>query len=220
MLLGLIFLWRQPFAVPAILFSCALIGAYFLFLPGGLDHNFARYLHILLPIGIAGYTAILSRFSSSFRRPLLVLFGALVFLSPPNSDRFLLGRPFVAEDGRATAAWANQNLAPDTRILLHDAGMFAWDTSFSLVDFVGLKTPSSIAAHEKFTLPSTGQNRSAAVDEIASKGDVTHVIILNNFFWDRLADDLRAAGWVLMRVREPDGFGYVIYSISKPGAAE
>lgn len=217
-LLGLVFLWRLPFAVPAIFFSCALLGAYFLFLPAALGHNSARYLHLLLPIGLAGYIAIISRFSSSTRLSLLVLFGIIVFLSPPNSDRFLLGRPFVAEDGRTTAAWATQNLVPDARILLHDAGMFAWDTSFSLVDIVGLKTPSSIAAHEKFTLPTAGQNRSAAVDEIASKGDVTHAIILNDFFWGQLPDDLRAAGWALTPIREPDGFGYVVYSISKPDA--
>lgn len=215
LLVGVFFL-RNPYRFPALVFTIALLGAYLLFLPGGLGHNSSRYLHILLPIGLAGYVTVISALSGKARVAFLVLFSAVILVSPAPSDRFALGKPLVPKDGRTASLWAKSNLPANARVLIHDAGMFAWETSFETTDIVGLKTPSSIASHEKFTRPSAGQNRSAAINEIAVTNDITHAIILNDLFWGQLANDLREEGWELNAIREPKGPGYVIYEISKP----
>lgn len=215
-LLGIVFLGRRPFTVPAIAFSCALLAAFFIYLPGGLAHNHARYLYLLMPIGLTGYICVISRFSDTLRLPLvLVLVGTIFFLSPPQLDDFRSGTPIISEDGLMVGKWAQENLPPDARVLVHDAGAFAWATSFETTDIVGLRTPSSIAFHKNFTLPSAGQNRSKAVSEIARFNDITHAVILNDFFWEDLAKDLRKEGWKLTPIREPNSIGYVVYEISK-----
>lgn len=187
-----------------------------MYLPGGLFHNQSRYLYILSPLGIVGFVALFRHMSAP--NPLLItaFFSAMLLIMPPQMNSLRDEVTDSAEDDRAVAQWANSNLPAAARVLVHDAGYFAWRTSFATFDLVGLKTPSSVIEHETYTKPTLGQNRSAALDQIVAKNDITHAVILNTFFWSSLATDLEKAGWTLNPIRQPAGDGFVIYEISAP----
>ncbi|MGH9461247.1 MAG: hypothetical protein ACRD1X_08510 [Vicinamibacteria bacterium] len=59
----------------------------------------------------------------------------------------------------ALAGWCRENLQPDAVLVIHDVGYTSHATDFRLVDFVGLKTPSSVGFHR----PTCGQGRGQAV---------------------------------------------------------
>lgn len=113
------------------------------------------------------------------------------------------------------ADWSRANLPPDSVLLIHDAGYIAWDTSFRMVDLVGLKTPSSITPHLQMTLPSGGERRAEAVALIAQRAQVTHLITL--YSWDdtfRISAGLVGRGWSIKPLRM-DG-AYKVYRLKPP----
>ncbi|WP_380054299.1 hypothetical protein ACFE33_13305 [Falsihalocynthiibacter sp. SS001] len=216
LLVGIIFVFRTRFSVPLLVFVCAFLGAYLIYFPSGLYHNYSRYLYILLPLGIVGFVAFLKHIPVTHPVLVTAFFLGLLFLMPPQLNKFHETIIDSADEDRAVVEWANRNLPVDARVLIHDAGYFAWGTSFTTFDLVGLKTPSSIIEHEKYTKPSIGRNRSAALNQIVIKNNITHVVILNTFFWNNMATDLVNEGWTLNAVREPDESGFVIYKIFNP----
>jgi hypothetical protein len=184
--------------------------------PGGLFHNYYRYFYPLLPIGLLGW-AIAVRETKvmvwAFAL-LIVAYAAVGFKTWPH---VVTGRRITAELDEA-ARWSREHLPAEARILIHDAGYFAWATPFALFDVVGLKTPSSIADHRRWTLPSRAQERHVAVHEIAKRNRVTHAVILNDEFWGDLAHDLRRHGWGLKPMREPAAYGYIVYELTPPAS--
>lgn len=215
LLLGVLFLFRTPVWFPVLFFYVAFFGAYFVVFAGGLSHNNWRYLYLLAPVGLVGYAVLLRELRQFSFIAVPAIFGGLLFFLPPQWKAFSEQREFTAIEQKSLVEWADSGLPKDARILLHDAGYFAWATSFSVFDIVGLKTPSSIDFHKKYTLPTGGADRLNAVDAIARKHNVTHAIILNGPFWGRLAEDLRNTGWALTELRSPNGRGYSVYAISR-----
>ena len=68
--------------------------------------------------------------------------------------------PHLAEGRRfngeldSVAQWSREHLPANARVLVHDAGYFAWAMPFALIDVVGLETPTSIEDHRHWTMPS------------------------------------------------------------------
>lgn len=189
-------------------------------LPSGLMHNEMRYLYVLVPLALVGWAALACRKDVLRGKawPVLALAAAVAiggfFGSGWGFYRQTLNDP---ADQEALVVWARSHLPPDARILIHDAGYFGWQTDFALVDVVGLKSPDSIAAHRRWTLPSAGRDRGRAVAQIALRAKVTHAIILDRPFWGDIAGHLRKAGWTLVPLRAGATTLYHVYRLAPPG---
>lgn len=184
-------------------------------LPGAIVHNNFRYLYPFLPLGIAGWLVLAQHMKVRRLADAAIICGAAfnIALFPLHGWSDWRNALHLTQDQEQLVAWAEANLPEDARILVHDAGYFAWSTDFRLVDLVGLKTPSSILAHREHTLPTAGARRYVAVDEIAREQGSTHAIILDLPFWGDLVGDLRRAGWDLSLLRS--GF-YKVYVLTPP----
>jgi hypothetical protein len=210
-----IFVRRSSLAIPALFFLAVVLAAFAIKFPLGLVHNFHRYIYPLLPIALLGL-AVGARDSRPIRWGvglLCLFYVAIGFGAWPN---VVGGRHFTTEQLDSVAQWSREHLPSDARVLVHDAGYFAWATPFSLVDVVGLKTPASIEDHRRWTQPSLGRDRFEAVHAIALRNHVTHAVILQAEFWSSLAEDLRRHGWGLKPLREPSGVGYAVYELTPP----
>ncbi|PVE24465.1 hypothetical protein DC522_10255 [Microvirga sp. KLBC 81] len=215
-LLAALFVRRMSIGVPVLLSLVVILLMFAVTFPGGLFHNFYRYCYPLLPIGLLGW-GIATRDSRGMRWAFGALAAIYVVIGFNTWPHVAGGRRFTAELDEA-ARWSREHLPAGARILIHDAGYFAWATPFALFDIVGLKTPSSIADHRRWTLPSRAQERHVAVHEIARRSRVSHAVILNDEFWGDLADDLRRHGWGLRPLREPPSHGYVVYELTPPAS--
>lgn len=203
----------------------AFVGAYLLAsaasLPSGLMHNEQRYLFLFVPLALAGWAAVGARTDIlRGRAAMVVSAGAALMIA----SFFLGGWSFYRDSLKITAdqeqlvIWSRRNLPRDARVLIHDAGYFGWKTDFALVDVVGLKSPDSIAAHRRWTLPSAGRDRDRAVAEIALRAKVTHAIILDRPFWGDIAGHLRQAGWRLEPLRTGPDAAYRVYRLTAPAS--
>ena len=188
-------------------------------LPSGLSHNLYRYLYVLVPLGLAGWAVFSVQNKTTGGTAALVTgIGASVLIA----TFFVSGWGYYRTNLRVTAdqetlvIWAQANLPGDARILIHDAGYFAWRTNFHLVDLVGLKSLSSIAVHRRLTLASSGTKRGEAISQIAHKGRVTHAIILERPFWRDIHRDLRQQGWQVEPLRADPGQLYRLYRLTPP----
>ena len=126
-----------------------------------------------------------------------------------------------SSDREAAAHWVREHVAADRTLLVQDAGVFAVETGNPLVDLVGLKTPASIEAHRRWTLPSCGADRALAVAEIARSSQAGVLIVTTD--WDRaftLTAGLRRQGIEVTEIRPaPAGqFGYAVYRLDYPAS--
>jgi hypothetical protein len=180
-------------------------------LPGAVVHYDFRYLvPLVVPWALYGATTL-----AASRRPFvqaLLVCGAI--LSAITAGDPYAGDDTVARELRATAEWVRTRTPEDSVILAHDAGAIALFGERRVVDLVGLKTPSSIDAHRRWTYPSCGANRWQAIGEIARTSGASYVVTLN--LWDKtlhLRQGLLRAGFTLTTVRT--GEGPAAYSIDR-----
>lgn len=210
---------RQGLAAVAWASTLALVGVLGWTFPGGLAHVHARYLYPLLPLATFGLARLVTA-GTVLSRPLVVAsaFAGLVFV-PGNVTSLRENTRLFSAHPAELAAWASTALPPDARVLVHDAGYFAFATDLRLVDVVGLKTPDAIEAHRRFTAPSAGTERWRAVADIALDHAVTHAVVLRDGGgFSTVADGLRRAGWTLTLLRSaPDGaLGYDVFALEPP----
>ncbi len=206
---------RAPLAIPISATLFAFLAAYTMTFPGGLFHNNFRYLALVVPFCLYGvaYTKHMSGLLTK-----IGTFTFLVVLATTGVFRLTLGYQLTADD-EAAAVWAREHLAPNARVLVHDAGIPAWETGLRLVDVVGLKSPESIPQHVRLTAPTLGRERAEAVSRIALASGATHAIVLDDPFWIEIDDDLRRKGWGLDLLRKPTvSPGYWIYALTPPAA--
>jgi hypothetical protein len=209
-----------------LLFMGAFAGAYYCRFPGALQHYEQRYLYVFLPFLLYGLA---SCFMARKKR-LKIAATATVCLA---AVQFLLlaslrwrehrgGQRFTSVELAGTAAWCNRHLPKRATILVHDAGYIAYATRFHLVDFVGLKTPSSVRFQEQETLPTCGVGRARAVHEIALRSQARYFIMLQG--WDSLygiTAGMKSLGWRLEPLRQPSPpGGYTIYKMTPPQGEE
>ena len=185
--LGALLLGRTAVGRVGLLFALALIAAYYLHFPDALGFYEGRYLYSLLPLVLYG-AASAWRAGPHGTRPVLraavtvLLVAALAqsyWRAPDFWARHQSYCGFTRHDLAGTAAWCNANLPPGSTLLIHDAGYIAYGTRFRLVDLVGLKTPSSVAAHRALTHPSAGRLRAAAVSRIALQTHPDYLLVLS-----------------------------------------
>jgi len=110
--------------------------------------------------------------------------------------------------------WISTHLPAEAILLVHDAGYISLKGTHTLVDLVGLKTPSSIEIHKNLTFRGCTRDP-LAIDLIARRNHVTHFVVLDE--WDQifhLTDALRATGWRLTRTDEERGpTRYKVYQL-------
>ncbi|MGI4788467.1 MAG: hypothetical protein ACRYFS_06400 [Janthinobacterium lividum] len=200
-------------------FAGVLFLAYFAQFPTAVGSYGGRYLFPLLPFVLLGTVYALGQ-----TRPLLRLGSAFVFALSLGQSLLGLSHCYAqyqtscrstVDNLEGVADWCNQNLPANSVLLIHDAGYISCRTRFPLVDLVGLKTPSSIAYHERLTFPSSGKDRFEAISEIALRGQVTDLVVLDG--WDHdfsIVDGLKAAGWNVRPLSSK--FIYKVYALRPP----
>ncbi|HUT75269.1 MAG TPA: hypothetical protein VM221_10620 [Armatimonadota bacterium] len=222
LLLGVPLLFLTPTGAVGLAFIGAVIAAYLMDFPGAFLHCEQRYLYVLLPVflyAIASGFAQRAKWVRTAALAILVL--ALVQSAiwlPQRWREHRAGVAFTTEELEGVAAWCRQNLSPDTLLLVHDVGYISYATSFRMVDFVGLKTPSSIPYHLSYSLPTRGRDRALAVHAIALRSGPAYLVMLQK--WDDifyLTDGLRVLGWTVDRVSPARA--YVVYRLTPPPQA-
>jgi hypothetical protein len=165
-----------------------LIAAYYLEFPGALGHYEHRYLYPLIVLSLFGLARAMTsptralRFTASLAAA-FALIESVSFL-PARWDahrRMLAG---VQQESSRLASWLTTHYPEGTTLLLHDIGYIGANTRFSLVDLVGLKSPSSFESHRAFTEPSCGRERSRATAAIFRSASPAAFVALDG--WDRI----------------------------------
>jgi hypothetical protein len=180
-LLGLAFAFTSPHGRLALVAAAVTMGAYVVLLPGGLWHNYYRYLYpMLLPAVALGIGVSLKRPEFVWR----IAAAAAIAITIVSWPFKRLPDAGESRERLDAAAWIRDHVEPDATLLVQDAGVFSVLTPNPLVDLVGLKTPASAAVHQRVTLPSCGENRGRAVAEIARASGADYVIV--SATWDQL----------------------------------
>jgi hypothetical protein len=190
--------------------------AYFIAFPGAIGQPFLRYLTaICVPWLCLGLALGLARVSSVAGASLAI--AVIVMQVPLTHDQ----NAAVSEEVKAAAEWVDVHVSPGAIVLVHDAGAISEFAHHPAIDLVGLKTPSSIAAHARWTWPSCVAERGIAVSAIAERSGATYFVAASG--WDEyLSPPLIASGFVLtpVRLHPPGRFGYTVYRMErKPRAA-
>ena len=218
--LGLLISWPGR---AGLIFFVALIAAYYTQFPGALGHYEQRYLYVCVPFLLLGAASAWR----SRKRILPLLASSLVVIAlvqsafefPSRWQYYQATRSFTEHELKGVAKWCLDNLAPESIILVHDIGYISYATPFRLIDFVGLKTPSSVRYHSQITWPTCGLQRAKAVSQIALEGHAQYLVMLRG--WDsifRITEILRILGWGLLPVR-PDG-EYNVYQLQPPRSTQ
>jgi hypothetical protein len=172
----------SPELVPA-LFSCALIGAYWLKLPHLYQEG--RYLMPILPFlvliamrGLENSAAWVGKRVAMKRKSLPALLVGVVFVVQFLSADDRMAKAYdescayISARQVATARWIETHLPPDAVLATHDIGALAFYGKRKIVDMVGLVSPDMIARIGSF-----GGLRQFLVEH-----HVTHLAVLRNWF--------------------------------------
>jgi len=196
----------------------ATLAAFAMRFPAGLSHNDSRYLYAILTPWLSYGVALRLRHGGVLgSMPALTTIAvatcaAWPFLQPP--------RDAVARELVDTAKWVDTNVPADAVVLVHDAGAISTFAHRRAVDLVGLKTASSIDAHRRWTAPSCGRDRSAAIADIALASHATYAVVVSD--WDEtfaIRRGLETNGFVLtpLRAPPPGSRGYTVYRLQRSG---
>ena len=189
----------------------ASVVAYFVGFPGALEQPYFRYLTaICVPWLCLGVALSLPRVPPAVAGGVAVaVIAAQVMFGHDQNAGF-------SRDIKATAEWIDASLPEPAVLLVHDAGGISEFAHHRSVDLVGLKTPSSIAAHARWTWPSCVAGRGAAVAEIARRSGADHFVAVTG--WDEfLSPGLIAGGFELTPLRVPPAGqgGYTVYRMAR-----
>jgi hypothetical protein len=198
----------------------ATLAAFTIRFPAGLSHNDSRYLYaILTPWLSYGVALRLRRGGVLGSVPVMTAIAvatcaAWPVIQPP--------RHATAHELVDTAAWVDANVPAEAVVLVHDAGAISLFAHRRAVDLVGLKTPSSIDAHRRWTAPSCGRDRPAAIADIALASHASYAVVVSD--WDEtfaIRSSLEANGFVLTPVRTPPNHarGYTVYRLAPVNAS-
>ncbi|MFT4792588.1 MAG: hypothetical protein ACJAVR_001228 [Paracoccaceae bacterium] len=117
----------------------------------------------------------------------------------------------------AQGTWVRANLDPARTLLVHDVGFVSWGTDQRLVDFVGLKTPGSIAVHRRLTGVQGIAALPEALDEILRGAEACAMLVLRDWNrWKRFAVGLRERGWTAQQISGEEMPRYVAFRVTPP----
>lgn len=172
----------------------------FLQFPGEFQINEFRYPVVLIPAllwGLGMTVKHLESFRPRLAERLMRICALYAACMLPLCFYLYKGERRSFEMGtRQLATWCQDHVAPGTPLLVHDAGYLAYTGKFRLIDFIGLKTPSSIPINRQYTWPTAGKERALAVSKIAAESGSKYMIL--KVRWDpvsSLPEELRALGW-------------------------
>jgi len=209
--IGLGGLWRKPAGWCGAAFLLLWLGTATWAFPGGLAHNYGRYLVEAVPVLLFGLSELLTA-ERRLMAGVLVLcvlgLQAKTFEAARDTQRMARARD-------AMIATLNAKVPLHARVAVHDAGDIAWRRpDLRLTDVVGLKTPDSTRA---FALhPVRNGDRGAALAAIlAGSGAQYFVCLTGDPFWATLATDLARTG---QRLEALDaGEAYTVYRLVPHG---
>jgi len=213
-----VFFRRMILIKTGVIFFVLYLSANFFIEPAAFHWNYGRYTYILLPV-------LLSALASAASRNRVAAFLLCLLLAPAVLQTFdsvptYLGeRRWTLKELADVSQWSRAHLPSNARIMIHDAGYFAFATNFRLVDVVGLKTPEAIPYHQRYTRPTGGASRDLAIVAIAQHWNPDYVMVLHDKlnFWGEIDADLIRHGWHLNLMRRPPGqYGYFVYHLSPP----
>jgi hypothetical protein len=212
--LAAFWVWRESVGLVVLVATQVTLAAYIVLFPVGLLHNHQRYM---FPIGIP---LIALGLAYSLRSPKPILRSVVPVLTLIVSLVLLPGRLWESQGPERVAAaqWVRAHVDPKAKLMVQDAGVFSIYVANPLVDFVGLKTPSSTEQHRRLTWASCGRNRAKAIAEIARSSGAEYLIVTTE--WDQefsITSGLTEEGVELREMRSPpEGqYGYCIYRITQ-----
>lgn len=186
------------------IFSLIFISAYALFLPTGLsiESNGPRYTTLLSAAWAFAFVFALGKNTAMLGRRLtlsciVAIMLSVVFLSVVAVPQYVDNNRML----RDAADWANNNIPQGSRIILHDAGYFAYATDgkdFILTDAIGLKTTWVTPIHKAITAPSCGEGRAKAIAEIARQSQPQWAIFTSYTSPEAFWQGLELAGYRLV----------------------
>ncbi|MFZ0687761.1 MAG: hypothetical protein WAM89_19615 [Terriglobales bacterium] len=216
---SVIFLARSTLGRCAAMFLPLFFLAYYEELPSALMHNQGRYTYILVPMLLLGLASGLSdRWLWAKRAAYLVLLCSCLQTAGRFSfhwHEFLQHRDGATQSLNAVATWSKANLPPTATLLIHDAGYISYATRFQLVDFVGLKTLSSIAMNRRYNYGRCGAGPALAVSEIARQARPDYLVVTDD--WDRafgITTGLHTLGWGVDEINHSGS--YRVFQLSPP----
>lgn len=211
--IGGIGLWRRRAGWCGAIFLLAWLGSATWVFPGGLSHNYCRYLAEAVPVLLFGAAGLLT---AERRRVACVAVLCLVCLQV-RTLQAAWETQRMAQAREAMVATLRATVPANARVAVHDAGYVAWRLpELRLTDVVGLKTPSSALAFVRH--PVRNEDRGPALAEIfASSGAEYFVCLTDDPFWTTLATDLARVGQSM----EPLGQGgaYTVFRLGVLPAA-
>ncbi len=200
-------------------FFAVFVGTYYAQFPGALGHYEQRYVYVTLPFLLFGVASCMNRrgwLAAGATALLVVTLDQSVVATPERWAEHQATCRFTRTELAPLADWCRHHLPPDARVLVHDAGYIAYGTRLHLIDLVGLKTPSAVEFHQRFTVPTCGAGRGEAVHQIALRTHPDYLVVLRA--WDgiyRITESLRARGWQL-DPRYGRDRQYVVYKLTPP----
>jgi hypothetical protein len=187
-------------------FVMALLASMFYSLPHATVFYEGRYMYLIVPWILYGGVQLWKRSHGRMRFAVLALMAVLTldnFLYTPQYWRhYLNASNFTRNQLDGIAQLCKANVPANARIMVHDIGYISFATRFQLIDAVGLKSPVAVTLHERFTVPTGGDNRKQAIHELALATHPDYLVVLND--WDDSYDitkGLRENGWHLDRVQ-------------------
>ena len=216
--IGFAGLVNKPSSHIALGFISIFFIAFALRLPGAFTHNWFRYPYVLMPFLILGWIDLLAIPNGKIVRITRTIFCASLLLAviglPKQLSEYQRGIEVSRVELAGVSDWINAHLEDNAILLVHDAGYISLKGTQSLVDLVGLKTPSNIEIHKNHTYKACSRDPSA-IDLIARRNRVTHFVVLDE--WDQifhLTDGLKDTGWALNRVDGERGASlYKVYQL-------
>jgi hypothetical protein len=184
---GLAGLWTKRAGWCGLIYIVGLLALGMLLFPQSLNHNDHRYLAPIVPILCYGLTVL----------PRRAIYAIAAISALTGANAFMRLRANYS----AMAMWhvgadAVAKLKPGSTVMVHDAGVVAWrKPPVRLVDFIGLKTPSTIPVLKKHRVRRCQWG--AAISDIAARSRATHIVILESPTFSCIVPDLRRRGWKL-----------------------
>lgn len=189
--------------------------------PGALEHNYNRYLYVLIPFAVLGWANMLSLAQRRVRpvsRWLAALtLGQILLLAPITVGFYVDEARSISRENAEMARWVARSVPRDAVVLIHDAGRIARTGQQPLVDMVGLKSQSRVDVHQRAAMTQCRQSP-PAIAEIAAHAGATYMVVTRD--WDAtfgLSDALRTHGWKVERADGQRGNTlYRVYRIYAP----
>jgi len=215
LLLGIKRTCRAPLALAIAVCIGLLLLSIIIQFPRGLSVNRLRYPAVIVPMLVWAVAVDAAR-SSSRRLLTVCLAYTLLVPLPFTLWAYLHDCRRLDSSLRATAAWCNQNLPADAKILAQDTGYIGYATRFRIIDFVGLKTPEAIGFNREYTWPTAGRDRAKAVSALALKEHADYLIAVpTQPEISTLPQQLTTLGWQLQPLKAFPPY-YVLYRIQPP----